>query len=183
MRLVRHTVLLMLLSLAPRAVSAREWEEAEPEPGPLTEAPGLPPPAAAEEGSSRVRYDKGFVFESEDGSFELGVQGRVQARWEAFSLLEDSADDELAHRFLIPRLRLTFDGHAFSGVGYKVQVDFGKGNPSLKDASSTGSAACGSVRASTRSRSSGNRSRRRAGCSSWTVPSSTSSPMRAATSA
>lgn len=93
----------------------------------LQEAIASPPQLAG--------YEKGAFVRSADGSFFLQANGRVQGRY----TLESSAGekgyglDESA--FSIPRARLKVGGHAFTPrLGFELQMDFGKGFFSLKDA-------------------------------------------------
>ncbi|MDF1562446.1 MAG: porin [Deltaproteobacteria bacterium] len=112
-RLTLHALCIAsLLALFPTALRAEE-EAAEPAAHPTS------------------GYDKGFFIRSADGSQQLTLQGRIQARF-ATEIVED-ADPEAA--FSIPRARVTLKGKHWAGkVSTKLQLDFGKGGAALKDA-------------------------------------------------
>jgi hypothetical protein len=104
-------------------------------------APGLavaqepePAPPVKDKGAT-VTYDKGATISSNDGDFQLKIVGRLQARWELFRFDDgdDATDDELEHRFLIARGRVTLQGHAFGDFGYKMQTELGRGFVYLRD--------------------------------------------------
>src|SRR5262245_33653645 len=80
--------------------------------------------AADEPVAGKVTYDKGFKLATDDGKFELKLNGRVMSRWELMRTDEDAA--EFSNRFLIARGRLSMTGKAYN-VGFKVQSDFGRG--------------------------------------------------------
>lgn len=85
-------------------------------------APEVPRPSAG--------YDKGFFVRSEDEKFLLRIGARAQV---LFSYLIREGDENEA-QFSVPRARLLLDGNAFTkSLTYKLEVDFGKGLPSLKD--------------------------------------------------
>ena len=68
-----------------------------------------------------------------EDTHSLKVSGRIQGRYhyELLQGVEDSAESA----FSIPRARLKASGHAFDDdFTYALQVDFGKGQASLKDA-------------------------------------------------
>jgi hypothetical protein len=96
-------------------------------------APETPAAAPAKKGAVSVRYDKGLLFETEDGGYALKLGIRSQFRLEATRPHGD--DTEFATRFMIPRLRLQFEGHAFDdGLDYKVEFDMAnRGFALLKD--------------------------------------------------
>jgi len=98
---------------------------AEPSPSPSV-------PAESRSNTATLRYDKGFVLASGDGRFDLKLGLRGQFRLE---VLRPEGDDEFESRFLIPRLRLQFEGHAFGEDNlYKVEFDMAnKGSAALKD--------------------------------------------------
>ncbi len=102
----------------------------EPEPAPAPEAPAPEAPAGAE-----VGYDKGFfISQSTDkGSYELKISSRIQTYWQLDS--EDADPDRVnKSAFEVRRARVTLEGHAHSeALGYKLQLDFGKGFVTLKD--------------------------------------------------
>jgi phosphate-selective porin OprO and OprP len=96
------------------------------------------PHATAQEGTAvaSTGYDKGFFIESADGAFSLKTQARVQFRWSFTSALEDTMEESRDNDslFAVQRGRLTLGGHAFTeDLGYKLQVDFGRGSVALKD--------------------------------------------------
>ncbi len=104
---------------APDAASTTTEETAAPVPGKL-----IPPV---------VGYNKGFFLASPDGAFRLAINGRVQARF----TFENTAGEPRANaaQFSIPRARVGLSGHAFDKrVTFALQMDFGKGGASLKDA-------------------------------------------------
>jgi hypothetical protein len=92
------------------------------------------------------------LFETDDGGYELKLGIRSQFRLEATR--PDGDDTEFATRFMIPRLRLQFEGHAFDEANdYKVEFDMAnRGFALLKDffidrAFGQGASARGSVEA------------------------------------
>lgn len=90
-----------------------------------------PAAARAAEAGATAGYDKGFFIRAPEEPYALSVQGKLQARF-AYEGLEGAAD-ELA--FSIPRARLKLVGMAFSeALTFELQVDFGKGFVTLKDA-------------------------------------------------
>lgn len=100
---------------------------------PTTEpAPAAEPAAAEAEPEAGIKYDKGFVLSSGDEKFELKTNLRSQIRLE---VTKPDASDEFVAAFVIPRLRLQFEGFAYGKANaYKVEFDFAsRGNPSLKD--------------------------------------------------
>jgi hypothetical protein len=96
-------------------------------------APETPAAAPAKKGAVSVRYDKGLLFETEDGGYALKLGIRSQFRLEATR--PDGDDTEFATRFMIPRLRLQFEGHAFDDlIDYKVEFEMAnRGFSLLKD--------------------------------------------------
>jgi hypothetical protein len=96
------------------------------------EGAGAPEEVASEvEPTATVGYDKGFVLRSADDQFALKAGLRSQTR------LEVTKDEgsEWQSAFLIARLRLQFEGHAFGeDNSYKLELEPGaKGNVQLKD--------------------------------------------------
>lgn len=78
---------------------------------------------------ARFGYDKAFFIEDQENEFKLAIQGRVQFRYTYQS--KDGIDESA---FSIPRLRMTFKGHAFhKNLKYKLQTDYGKGVAALRD--------------------------------------------------
>jgi phosphate-selective porin OprO/OprP len=76
-------------------------------------------------------YRNGFFIGSEDGSFLLRINGRVQSRVRYDEILADTKE----YQFFIPRARLEFAGNAYTeNLEYKISVDFGGGFVVLKDA-------------------------------------------------
>jgi hypothetical protein len=74
-------------------------------------------------------YKNGFFIEDQNKDFKLVIQGRMQSR---YSYQSKDGIDESA--FTIPRLRMTFKGHAFhKNIKYKFQTDYGKGVAALRD--------------------------------------------------
>lgn len=82
-----------------------------------------------------VGYGKrGLVMASADCNYRFEISNRLQSRFE-FERLETPPDDETEGRFLIPRARTSFKGNIFSrAIKFKLQVEWGKGTPALKDA-------------------------------------------------
>lgn len=72
-------------------------------------------------------------FALADDVHKLKVSGRIQGRYE-YEMLKD-VEDSAESAFTVPRARLKASGHAFSeNYTYGLQIDFGKGQVSLKDA-------------------------------------------------
>lgn len=95
-----------------------------------TSAPAEPP---ADDKTVHVTYDKGLTFKSADEAYELKLGLRSQFRWDATR--KDVDDTEFQTKFLVPRLRLQLEGHAFGKVNaYKIEFDLAnKGFAILKD--------------------------------------------------
>jgi hypothetical protein len=104
-------------------------------------------PALQEEDSLTpplVGFDKGFFIRSADELYSLKINARMQGRFtfenleswveeDTLAVPDTEKDQEMA--FAIARARLKLSGHVFSkAVGYEIQMDFGKGQFSLKDA-------------------------------------------------
>jgi Phosphate-selective porin O and P len=119
-----------LLLLYPAAAAAQA--EPEPPPAEASEPAAEPESEPAAEPAASIKYDKGFTAESGDGKFELKAGIRTQTRLE---IVREEAADEFESHFVIPRLRLQLEGHAFGEANsYKVEFDFSnRGNPGLKD--------------------------------------------------
>lgn len=110
---------------------------AQPTPPPPVEAPEVPaeevaPPVIEKDESGEVGYDKGFFLKSADGKHELKITGRIQPFYSGTFVKGDGNPDK--HAFEIRRTRVTIDGKIHTGVGWKLQVDYGKGFLTLKDA-------------------------------------------------
>jgi hypothetical protein len=107
---------------------------ADPVPPANVPPPETPPPAEKKSGSPiNVKYDKKTILTTEDESFKLQINLRLQFRFDTTRSTADGA--EFLSAFSIPRGRVIFDGFAFSGaLGYKAEFDFaGNGRPQLKD--------------------------------------------------
>lgn len=95
---------------------------------------GAAPSALADEAAEPLPiagYDGGFFIQTEDGESRLKANGRVQLR----HTLEVPGEGETGSQFSIPRARLAFSGSVLTQrLTYKLQLDFGKGGASLKDA-------------------------------------------------
>jgi hypothetical protein len=102
----------------------------DPEPEPTPEPTPVPEAPAAESG-----YNKGFFIkhDTDKGSYELKVQSRIQTYWQ-FDTEDTDPDRTNKSDFEVRRARLTLEGHAHTEkLGYKLQIDFGKGFVTLKD--------------------------------------------------
>lgn len=110
-------------------------EPPAPEAAPVEAPPVEAPPAApaADGHAISAKYDKGLTFETADGAYELKLGIRSQFRIEA--VRPDVDETEFATRFMVPRLRLQLEGHAYGEAnGYKVEFDMAnKGYALLKD--------------------------------------------------
>ena len=103
-----------------------EAPDREPEEEPPAVAPAPPPPPV-------VGFKKGFFIASPDDAFRLVLGGRIQVRF-AYENLDGSPRTNEAAVYL-PRMRFKFGGHLFDKrIKFKVQIDFAKGQVSLKDA-------------------------------------------------
>jgi Phosphate-selective porin O and P len=103
-----------------------------PMPPPPMPPPPLEPPAADPHGVT-VKYDKGLVFETADGDYEMKLGVRSQFRFEA--VRPDVPATEFAARFAMHRLRFQLEGHAFGKPNsYKLEFDLAnRGFALLKD--------------------------------------------------
>ncbi|MGB0592184.1 MAG: porin [Myxococcota bacterium] len=109
-----------------------EATAAATEPAPAS-APAPPAEAKTAEPantSPTAGYKKGFFIRNEAGTFTTKINGRVQVRHD----IEVPDGGDIASEFSIPRARLKMGGKAFvKELGYKLQLDFGKGFFGLKD--------------------------------------------------
>ena len=111
--------------------AAPQPEAAAPQPEAASEPQTATPPTAG--------YNKGFFIQSEDGLYKVKINGRVQVRLglnESAGLFTTApqADPMVPIQFSIPRARLKMGGKVFTqGLGYTLQLDFGKGFVALKD--------------------------------------------------
>lgn len=94
-----------------------------------TVAEEVGPPVIERAPTGSVAYDKGIVLQSADEKFEIKLTGRIQPFYSG-TFTEDAPDK---HAFEIRRLRLSVEGKVHTNIGWKTQIDFGKGNLSLKD--------------------------------------------------
>jgi hypothetical protein len=99
---------------------------------PPPDEPPHPPAPRSDKGAS-LKYDGGFALESDDGEFEVKLGLRSQLRLETVRPDVDGA--ELRSRFLLPRIRIQFEGHAYGeATAYKLEFDAAnKGFAVLKD--------------------------------------------------
>jgi hypothetical protein len=107
----------------------------QPAPAPVAELP--PPPPAPEPPAPPpkpvVGFKKGFFIATPDDKFKLTLGGRIQFRFEYENLDGDPRTDQAA--MSLPRMRFKMGGHLFDPrLQFKVQIDFAKGQVSLKDA-------------------------------------------------
>jgi hypothetical protein len=104
----------------------------EPAPPDDTPPPDDATPAAPIAHSGNTGYDKGFFIKSDDGKFALKIKARVQPYLAMARSKTPAADWTGA--FEVRRARLILEGNLHGDdLRYKIQSDFGKGNPSLKD--------------------------------------------------
>src|SRR5512139_3708847 len=124
----------LVLSCVSVATSAAAQPAAPPEPA--------PPPAAAPAPAEKpiAGYDKGFFLRTEDEDFLLKINGRVKFRFET-EVFDDLREDEDGNplenefHFSVPRVRVSFGGHAFTDdLTYKLQFAWDNGEAILKDA-------------------------------------------------
>jgi len=105
----------------------------EPAPGePVVEPTPVPPepePAASTAPSDKkpvsVKYDKGFILETDDGQFEIKLNFRNQLRFEVTKPLEDNA--QFISKFSVPRSRIQVEGHMW-GQEARYKLEFGMGD-------------------------------------------------------
>ena len=80
-----------------------------------------------------VTYDKGTVIRTKDGKFLTKIRLRPQIQFSMTNTEDEDPDTE--SNFDIRRMRLKFDGNAFTKwLTYEVQVDFEDSNRLLRDA-------------------------------------------------
>jgi hypothetical protein len=148
---MKHVALAVAAVLAPGLALAQPTPTTEPvtteapaEDPPLGEvtataalpaAPVEEPPAPADDKTVSVTYDKGLTFETADDAYELKLGLRSQFRIEAVAR-PTSTRPSSQSSFLLPRLRLQLEGHAYGEANrYKVEFDMAnKGYALLKDA-------------------------------------------------
>lgn len=139
MRLYSASALALLLTsataLAQPAEPVPPVEPAPPEEAApadaAVEATAAAEPAAVDGGAISAKYDKGFTLETADGQFEMKTGIRGQLRIES----RRPEGGEFSSAFMVPRLRLQIEGHAFGPANlYKVEFDMAnKGFSLLKD--------------------------------------------------
>jgi phosphate-selective porin OprO and OprP len=101
------------LLLLPAVAAAQE------PPPPVEVTPPPPPPPAAPAGTPLVaKFDKGFSLSTADDQFELRLSLKGQIRFESLHLDDrtvgtTTTEANWQSRFLIPRMRVYFDGHIF----------------------------------------------------------------------
>lgn len=139
-QIVRPLTLVCLLS---SVALAQVPPEAAPEaPPPPPEAPPLPVPAHVEEirvlpdppkeQPKNAGFDRGFFVRSDDEKYLLRISGRFQP---FFDLTRVDATGDYKGQFEMRRMRVVFEGNLHTkSLLYKLQTDFGKGVPSVKDA-------------------------------------------------
>jgi hypothetical protein len=104
----------------------------EPPPPDDAPPPSDPPSADKAKPTGNTGYDKGFFIKSDDGKFSLKMTGRVHSFLALTRAKTPAADWTGA--FEIRQARLVLDGHLHGkNLKYRVQTDFGRGNPSLRD--------------------------------------------------
>lgn len=145
-RTARSFTLLCLLSSVAYAQPAPDGPAKAPEPPPVepnpppTDQPLIPeettaptPPAdEKKEEKPNVGYDKGFFIRSTDDKYSLKIKGRVQP---FFNFSWVNASDDARPQLEVRRMRITLDGNIHGkNLTYKLQTDFGKGLPTVKDA-------------------------------------------------
>lgn len=123
----------LLCLLLPSAALAQAPEPPPPDVPVVTPTPMKLPPAAPEEPAPppveadkevTVTYNRGLRFASRDDKFGLRIQFRNQLRFETTRPTEDNSQFE--SHFLIPRARLTVDGHVFGkSTRFKLESTFG----------------------------------------------------------
>lgn len=144
MRVAIATVLTQIVGLGiaaaqPEPPAGDQPPPAEPpvEGTPPVEPPEVPaeevaPPVIEHAPTGSVGYDKGIFIKSDDGKYELKINGRIQPFYSGTFNKGDGATDK--HAFEMRRMRLTLEGKIHGAVGWKMQSDFGKGFLTLKDA-------------------------------------------------
>lgn len=110
-------------------------EPAATEPPPSDTPP--PQPAAKKKGLPvSASYDGGYTVKSDDGSFELKLNGLFQSRWELISTpaATEGGDRTNDSRFLITRARMALNGYVFKDTQFKIEFAFSDaGNTRLRD--------------------------------------------------
>ena len=105
-----------------------------PENPPVTDQPLIPDeaPAPAEETKPVAGFDKGFFLRSDDDKYVLKINGRFQP---FFNLTRTSDPADYRSQFEVRRMRIVLEGNVHGkNLLYKLQTDFGKGVPTIKDA-------------------------------------------------
>lgn len=140
---MRKLTLLVALGMA-TTLLARDATAQVPEivPQPMTTQQPPPPdaqqpPVGASGSPISATYDGGTILRAANGTFEMKLNGRMQARYDALRVPGggDGGDDEVIQRFLLPRTRLSMEGFAFTrSLTYKMEGSFGDdGTPRLRD--------------------------------------------------
>jgi hypothetical protein len=123
--------------LLPLAIFAAAPAFAQSEPAQPVEPPVAapvvepPPPAPKKKGiPASVTYDGGTIIRSDDGNFELKINGLLQTRLE-WNSVEDGATTT---KFLETRARLALAGFVWKDTQFKVETAFSDtGNTRLRD--------------------------------------------------
>lgn len=153
----RFTIAFTVLGLFTAVASAQPAPDVPPPDAPaLPTTPSIPPtppdppkdpapppmadPEVKKEAKPVAGYEKGFFLRSEDGKYSMVLTGRIQP---FFNVLRSSTanaanpDDDIVDykdTIEVRRARLILEGNLHGkALTYKFQLDFGKGNPSVKD--------------------------------------------------
>lgn len=104
-----------------RAEMERLQNTESPAPSGPTEDPTFAPPEPTRQVTT---WDKKLTFTSPDDRFSLNVGGRIQARYE-YERREGASDHS---SFLLRRLRLTFEGYAYTpDLTWKIMSEWSRG--------------------------------------------------------
>lgn len=140
MRKVTRLAPLLVAGMTVAPAAHAQGPEVVPSPAttqpPPPPPPDFQPPVAAKGSPIAVSYDGGTIFRAADGTFELKLNGLMQARYELLRVPEDAEGEaETLQRFLLRRTRISMEGFAFTrSVTYKMEASFGDdGTPRLRD--------------------------------------------------
>lgn len=124
---MRITVLLALGTISSIALAQPEPPPPDvpaPEPAPVARPVTVETKAPVDDKQLSVTYDRGLTFASRDDRFGLKISFRNQLRFQTTRPTEDNS--QFASQFLIPRARLTVDGHVFGkGTRYRMELAMG----------------------------------------------------------
>jgi len=135
--LLRKPIVFAVLLLSGTALAQQQQEPPPPEAPGADQPPPPPPPPPKKKGApATVVYDGGATIRTDDGKFELKINGPLQTRWEWQDTEGlNGAPSVQNSRFLITRAHIAMAGYVFGkDTSYKMEYAVSDaGNPRLRD--------------------------------------------------